>query len=451
MKKLLLFSLIPLVMQLSSCSTYSQVATDENIQQDIPYQTDLSYQNFYDDLSPYGQWINYPNYGNVWQPSLAEDFKPYATNGHWVYSDLGWTWVSGYSWGWATFHYGRWFFDNAYGWLWMPGYDWAPAWVSWRSNNDYYGWAPLAPNISIDFSIRSYNPPSNYWCFVPNQYINRPNVYNYYVNENRNLTIINNTTIINNITTFNQGGNRSSNADFRNGSRAYFAAGPSPREVEQITRNTIRPVAIRDNYRSGNQLINNRELNLFRPALSSNAPVRNDVQRPLAQAHSEPVRDSRTIFQANNNPGPVGRPDNRSIPTESMTRPSRDSRAAVQNMYPSAAARTDFRLAFTERRNEPASNSQVVNPIADHRTNAFNSNNNNLEPVGRQNLPNARPQVNNQRPAVESSSFRPAQGAAFNRNDYRQVQAAPQRPAVQQQTQSRSIPQSSSNRPFGSR
>src|SRR3569833_588337 len=83
-------------------------------QQNVPYpnydnspQTD---QVFYDELSPYGSWIDYPDYGYVWAPAVDNDFRPYATNGSWVYSDYGWTWASGYDWGWATFHYGRWFY-----------------------------------------------------------------------------------------------------------------------------------------------------------------------------------------------------------------------------------------------------------------------------------------------------------------------------------------------------
>src|SRR5271154_1658872 len=179
MKKIILFGLIVTAIQLTSCSTYSQVsASDEyqTYQDDNSNQPDISYQTFYDDLSPYGQWIDYPNYGYVWQPSVGSDFKPYATNGHWVYTDMGWTWVSDYNWGWATFHYGRWFYDGNYGWMWVPGYDWAPAWVSWRSSNDYYGWAPLMPDVSISISFGSYNPPVNYWCFVPHEYISNPRI-----------------------------------------------------------------------------------------------------------------------------------------------------------------------------------------------------------------------------------------------------------------------------------
>src|SRR5580658_7598309 len=68
----------------------------------------ISYQVFYDDLSPHGPWINYPGYGYVWMPDAGPDFKPYSTNGHWVYSNEGWIWASDYEWGWAVFHYGNW-------------------------------------------------------------------------------------------------------------------------------------------------------------------------------------------------------------------------------------------------------------------------------------------------------------------------------------------------------
>ncbi|MGH2565197.1 MAG: DUF6600 domain-containing protein, partial [Ginsengibacter sp.] len=82
----------------------------------------VTYQTFYDDLSPYGTWIDYPGYGSVWNPGIDGDFRPYDTNGYWIYSDMGWAWQSGYDWGWAPFHYGRWLYDDMYGWLWVPGY-----------------------------------------------------------------------------------------------------------------------------------------------------------------------------------------------------------------------------------------------------------------------------------------------------------------------------------------
>jgi hypothetical protein len=179
---------------------------------------DLSYQSFYDQLSPYGSWINYPGYGYVWMPNAGPDFRPYSTNGNWIYTDAGWTWASNYSWGWAPFHYGRWFYEAGYGWMWLPGNEWAPAWVSWRGSGDYYGWAPMGPRISTDVALNSYNPPPNYWNFVPRQYIGNPGWHNYNVDVNRNVTIINNTTIINNYS-----GDRSH----------YLCTGADPNEVRR--------------------------------------------------------------------------------------------------------------------------------------------------------------------------------------------------------------------------
>ncbi len=97
-------------------------------------------------LSPYGQWVNDPEYGTIWRPYpqvVGPDYSPYSY-GRWAYTDLGWTWVSGYDWGWAPFHYGNWVYTDGF-WGWVPGRVWAPAWVSWRYGGGYVGWAPVAP------------------------------------------------------------------------------------------------------------------------------------------------------------------------------------------------------------------------------------------------------------------------------------------------------------------
>ena len=92
----------------------------------------VSFQVFYDDLSPYGQWIEDPNYGNVWVPSESNGFRPYDTNGHWVMTEYGNMWVSDYAWGWAPFHYGRWFNHPRRGWCWAPDRVWGSSWVCWQ-------------------------------------------------------------------------------------------------------------------------------------------------------------------------------------------------------------------------------------------------------------------------------------------------------------------------------
>src|SRR5574338_947520 len=199
------------------------------------FSASISFQTFYDDLSPYGHWIDYPQYGYVWNPNVGGDFRPYSTMGHWEWSDeYDWIWVSDYDWGWAPFHYGRWFFDPVYGWLWVPGYDWSPAWVAWRSGGDFYGWAPLSPGIDINISIGSYAPPVDYWCFAPRRYITSPRIYDYCVNPRMNFTIVNNTTIINN---YNFYGGRGRN---------IYVNGPRRDEAQRFTHERIRSVVFRD-------------------------------------------------------------------------------------------------------------------------------------------------------------------------------------------------------------
>ena len=138
----------------------------------------ISYQTFYNELAPYGRWINTPQYGSVWTPYVDAGFQPYATNGYWQVTEYGNTWVSDYDWGWAPFHYGRWSYDDYNGWFWIPGYEWGPAWVSWRSGGGYYGWAPMGPGVNINVSI---NIPSFWWVFVPQQYISSRSWHNYWV------------------------------------------------------------------------------------------------------------------------------------------------------------------------------------------------------------------------------------------------------------------------------
>ena len=113
-----------------------------------PEPSDQNISFFYKSLYPYGNWLNIDGKW-CWQPNAAvisPDWTPYCRHGHWVNSDWGWCWVSDYSWGWAPFHYGRWFRHNTHGWCWVPDNEWGPAWVVWRSGNDYCGWAPLPPN-----------------------------------------------------------------------------------------------------------------------------------------------------------------------------------------------------------------------------------------------------------------------------------------------------------------
>ncbi|MHB9013980.1 MAG: DUF6600 domain-containing protein [Ignavibacteriaceae bacterium] len=221
-------------------------------QEAFAQQGDVSYQLFYDQLSPYGMWVNYPQYGYVWIPNVDASFSPYATNGHWIYTDDGWTWISDYPWGWATFHYGRWDYDNVYGWLWVPDNEWGPAWVSWRSSPGYYGWAPLGPGISMSIAFGSnYHVPSERWIFVRDRNFTSPSISRYYINRTKNVTIINHSTIIVNTLRNN---NRSST----------YIAGPKRTDVQRYSRTPVKSVPIRAINQPGQHLTNN-VLQIYRP------------------------------------------------------------------------------------------------------------------------------------------------------------------------------------------
>ena len=150
---------------------------------------------FYESLSPSGQWVDDETYGWCWTPyDMAAGWRPYS-NGHWEYTDYGWSWASNESWGWATYHYGRWYFDDRYGWIWVPGNEWAPAWVAWRYGDDCVGWAPLPPtagwnrSTGLEFAGAD-RIPSHEWCFVPRRHMLDANVRLQVTSVARNSTML---------------------------------------------------------------------------------------------------------------------------------------------------------------------------------------------------------------------------------------------------------------------
>jgi len=125
-------------------------------------------------LDPYGSWYDDGTYGNVWIPSssiVGNDFTPYATGGHWVLTEFGWTWVSDWGWGWAPFHYGRWTVIGRRGWCWVPGTIWGPGWVSWRAGGGLVGWAPLPPRGASLPPVAGYRTP---WRFTRAEWMGKP-------------------------------------------------------------------------------------------------------------------------------------------------------------------------------------------------------------------------------------------------------------------------------------
>lgn len=414
-----------------------------------PPPVEVSYQSFYDQLAPYGQWINNPSYGYVWMPNVGPDFKPYATNGHWVYTDAGWTWASNYSWGWATFHYGRWFYEDGYGWMWIPGQEWAPAWVSWRQSSDYYGWAPLAPSngpaaVSINISIGGggYNPPSHYWNFVPTRYVTSPQVNNYYVNEQRNVTIINNTTVINNTyvnnNTTNITNNNIRNTNITNNNVTNnnvtnnitnnninnnitnnrvnntvnnYGGGPNPTDVSRYTGSAVRAVPLRTSATPGEQATGNG-LAIYRPRVAAapqNNSGGNNTLRPApgrvqTLGNVRPVNTSVYNGNSNNTPNnpainnrPAGNTNSGSTPNNggNATAPNQNYNRPVTN-----PATTPVNTPAANNNNQPNNNFRQ----SPNQPNQYQSNQNRVTtpaatPAATPNNAGNNPAYNNGRPA----------------------------------------------------
>jgi hypothetical protein len=238
--------------------------------------TEQTYQTFYNGLAPYGNWITDPQYGYVWMPRVHEDFEPYSTNGHWAYTNVGWTWVSNYNWGWATFHYGRWFFQNGRGWLWIPGHEWGPAWVIWGDVDDYYGWAPMGPGSRIG---DGWQPPSNYWNFVPRQYMYERNLDRYKMDRNNRLMYSNRVNI-----NFNRQLNPYENPnhnyrDHDNG-RSFINIGPKFDDVRQHINTNIRPLRINDNKMPDRSSENRHDLFIYKPPIMHEDAQKEQRNRP---------------------------------------------------------------------------------------------------------------------------------------------------------------------------
>lgn len=250
---------------------------------------DVSLETFYEELSPYGVWIDDPQYGHVWRPDVdQDDFRPYYSNGHWEMTRYGNTWVSDYDWGWAPFHYGRWHYSNRRGWLWIPDTKWGPAWVSWRSGGGYYGWAPLGPGININIRIGP-RIPDHYWVFIPQRSIYYSRYPDY--NRRRNLNIYHNTIIINNTYVYN---------------RNRYYTGPRADEIRRITREPVRIHEVRNQRSNSYGNNSNNRPEVVRDRTNSPRPERPDNRGVVSG------RDSRTIS------GNATRPE--SVRTESSNR-----------------------------------------------------------------------------------------------------------------------------------
>jgi len=185
--------------------------------------------DFYEPLTPYGEWVSVGSYGRCWHPiNVERGWRPYC-EGHWEWTDCGWYWVSDEPWSWACYHYGSWVDDPGYGWCWIPATEWAPAWVTWREAPDYIGWAPCGPGGAV---------------LAPSLFV-FVDVHRFHDRIRPNTVIVNNTTIINRTRVINDF--RREDRDFGGRrERVVVNQGPRVEVVAKATGRTFTPRPIRE-------------------------------------------------------------------------------------------------------------------------------------------------------------------------------------------------------------
>ena len=378
---------------------------------------------FYDTLSPYGSWVYLSGYGWCWQPTVAVSvptWRPYCDRGRWYWSDAGWYWNSDYSWGWAAFHYGRWYHHAGSGWVWRPGLAWGPSWVSWRYYDGYCGWAPLPPEahfvvgsgftyygrhatVGFDFGLAPFHytfvSVNNFCDYSPYRYaVPHTRVQNFY----RNTTVVNNYIVGNNNRIVNNGIGRETVA--RSSTTRIREVSIRERPVSNMAQ--VRGDRIE---RQGNQTV------VYRPELPKNPPQVRSAQfasRSGTAASSAPSRGG--------NNGVVAR-GNESRGQNNVARASTGI-SVDSGRTSSSANNNDGRPERTNQRGNPAR----VERSTGTRDNAVTAPN---TPPRQQ----AQPQTPQSRPQAQPQS-RP------------QTQAQPQsRP---QQTQPQTQPRGSANAPL---
>lgn len=206
MKNIIFILLVPLLLCFGKYAV-SQVEPEEEVIITKPAEDSADINTFYDELSNDGDWIKVDSdeidsdenlelsetvdidedviTEYVWRPRISYvyvDWNPY-TYGHWVFTRFGWVWVSDYEWGWAPYHYGRWWFSARWGWVWSPGHRWAPSWVTWCHTHHHIGWHPISPRTHWRFNngvviTHPVTPKqksiTNKWTFVKKDDFNKP-------------------------------------------------------------------------------------------------------------------------------------------------------------------------------------------------------------------------------------------------------------------------------------
>lgn len=323
---------------------YTEAAAAPNQQVNISY--------FESTLSPYGSWVDVPDYGRCWQPTVVvvnRNWRPYSDRGRWIYTSAGWYWQSDYSWGWAPFHYGRWHQDHRIGWVWAPGSTWGPAWVSWRYTDSYCGWAPLPPlahydsfgfsyyssrvGISFDFGLRDHH-----YTFIPTSRFCDRTPHRYYVSGSHSTTIYQNSVVINNYV--------------RGNNNTIINEGIGRDRISRATRTPIRTVALRDLPTTATPVgraerLEGNSLAVFRPNVAA--------QTSLARSRTGTVRTVPATTANRNSPsaGSTGVPE-RSVATSSRIETGRSIQRETATPTPVVRSTEQSQATFPRTWSQPS-------------------------------------------------------------------------------------------------
>ncbi|MCW8129170.1 MAG: hypothetical protein KIS92_02190 [Planctomycetota bacterium] len=300
---------------------------------------------FYGSLAPYGTWQHLDGYGYVWRPrvAVAADWRPYATSGHWVWTDCGWYWESDYPWGWAAFHYGRWHNDGRIGWVWVPDTTWGPAWVNWRRSDRYYGWAPLPPEAryqaGVGFSFRGKNVAVDFqfglgessYTFVPAGSFLAADISRVRVPHREVRDVYHNTTVINNTYVYND------NRIVNRGVPVDSVRQATNRQVETV-QVTDMTVASGTAFERG-EVREGRRIQAFRPAVQNATP---ETPEKAAKVYAE--RRAEALKRSPNRAGRAAAQDPKAAsqdakPAAPSTAPAQNQAEAQQRLEQEKAAR----------------------------------------------------------------------------------------------------------------
>ncbi len=284
---------------------------------------------FYDDLAPYGSWVTVAAYGDVWVPRVSPWWRPYS-QGHWVLTDDGWTWVADEPWGWAPYHYGRWYVDPAWGWVWVPGHVWAPAWVAWRSGGGHVGWAALPPQVRWEggaefgagsFDFDAYIAPEH-WCFVDERYVTAPSLHEYIVPTARSVSYV---RVTQNVTSYTVVGDHVVNR------------GLDVSHVERVTEHAVPRYQIVDRPGPGATTASDGRVSIYRPMRRGGPPAQTTSAPPppapradtAESAHPRPQAQARP---ANPPPSPQELSARQEAERRDLERHQAEERTRVQRL-----------------------------------------------------------------------------------------------------------------------